>query len=258
MEGSIVTKMLACPACGVNLRVASATPAGKRVKCPKCGEAFPVPADDEPRDEEEVAERPAPRKRRKKPKKAARNTALVLGLAIGGAVLLTGAAVTAAVVFWPSGTKTEPVAENTPAASRSAGPVARPEGRPGSGRPGAGSRGAERGQEPAERGQGQGQERSAGGAEPSGGEADPLAAGRRVFEANNCTRCHTIGGGGQRGRGRGPDLGAVGRDPEHTVEWLMEHVRNPKSHRPESRMPAYGRIPQEDLRALATYLASLK
>jgi cbb3-type cytochrome oxidase cytochrome c subunit len=61
------------------------------------------------------------------------------------------------------------------------------------------------------------------------------------------------------GRGRGPDLGTVGKDPTHTVDWLMEHIRDAKTHKPESRMPPYkDKIQTEDLRALAEYLASLK
>ena len=52
----------------------------------------------------------------------------------------------------------------------------------------------------------------------------------------------------------------MGADPEHTVEWLTTHIRNPKTHKPESRMPAYdeNRINNEDLQALAEFLASLK
>jgi mono/diheme cytochrome c family protein len=39
----------------------------------------------------------------------------------------------------------------------------------------------------------------------------------------------------------------------------MDHIRDPKSHRPESRMPEFaGRINDDDLGALAKYLASLK
>jgi cbb3-type cytochrome oxidase cytochrome c subunit len=61
-----------------------------------------------------------------------------------------------------------------------------------------------------------------------------------------------------RGRGaRGPDLAGIGA--KRTVDWLMEQIREPQSHRPGSRMPSYGdKISEEDLRALATYLASLK
>src|SRR5437867_4317522 len=73
-----------------------------------------------------------------------------------------------------------------------------------------------------------------------GTETGPHAAGQKVFAANGCGRCHAIGGagagpmpggpmpGGPKGRNRGPDLGTVGRDPAHTVEWIMEHIRTPK------------------------------
>jgi cytochrome c1 len=38
----------------------------------------------------------------------------------------------------------------------------------------------------------------------------------------------------------------------------MEQIRNPKSHKADARMPAFEAIKDEDLRALAEYLASLK
>jgi cbb3-type cytochrome oxidase cytochrome c subunit len=61
------------------------------------------------------------------------------------------------------------------------------------------------------------------------------------------------------GRNKGPDLGHVGGDAEHSVDWLMEHIRKPKAHKPNSRMPPYeGKISDDDLRAVAEYLASLK
>jgi len=108
----------------------------------------------------------------------------------------------------------------------------------------------------------------------------PYAAGRKVFNANGCAKCHTVGktsgsqmaggqpggqapgGFGPGGRGgmqKGPDLGKVGADPMHTSQWLADHVRNPKAHKAQSRMPSYaGKIKEEDLLALADYLASLK
>jgi len=225
----MLTKKLACPSCGVGLRVADTLPAGKRIKCPKCGDAFPVPAGGDapprprkaapPPEEEEnpfelVDETPAPRKRRKKPKKAAGNQALVVGLALGGATLLI-AAVVLAVTLWPS-------KNSGTAAANTAAPVALAPG------------------------------------------GDSLTAGRQVFEAN-CVRCHAIGGAGgadgrgPRGRMRGPDLGSVGRDPAHSVEWLMAYIRNPLSQKPDARMPSFeGKISDSDLRALAEYLAGLK
>lgn len=80
--------------------------------------------------------------------------------------------------------------------------------------------------------------------------------GRKVFDANGCARCHSIGGGG---RGRAPELTHVGADPTHTAQWIADHVKNPKTHNPNSRMPAYeGKISDADLQALSTYLAGLK
>ena len=67
-----------------------------------------------------------------------------------------------------------------------------------------------------------------------------------------------MGGGGMRGRGaRGPDLSRAGAN--HNVDWLVEQIREPRSHKPDARMPSYGdKISEDDIRALASYLASLK
>ena len=67
------------------------------------------------------------------------------------------------------------------------------------------------------------------------------------------------GGPGRGGMG-GPDLTKVGAEPEHTKQWITDHVRNPKAHKPQSRMPASGpeKISDSDLSALADYLASRK
>jgi mono/diheme cytochrome c family protein len=273
----MLTKKIACPSCSVNLRIAETLPAGKRVKCPKCGNGFPVPPDnDEPLPEaataqrekkghppdrglpdvaaakrkkrsrppaedwdEEVEKRPIYQTRRKKRKNKAGSTPLVLSLVIIGVVVVIGAGVTLVLVRrasaarnsaaapeasrLPAGNSTSLDANNsstvTPIASRTASAP----------------------------------ETSA----PSTGDRDRFASGRSVFQ-ENCTRCHNIGDAGGK-RGRGPDLTKVGADPTHTVAWLMDHIRDPKSHRPESRMPRFaGRIDDDDLRALATYLASLQ
>src|SRR5437762_3859458 len=93
------TMKLDCPSCGVGLRVAEALRAGKTFRCPKCTSTFPVPRSQAPPVEdgenpfEVVDEQPErPRGRRRQPKPAASNAPLVLGLALGGVVLLAGAA----------------------------------------------------------------------------------------------------------------------------------------------------------------------
>jgi mono/diheme cytochrome c family protein len=103
-------------------------------------------------------------------------------------------------------------------------------------------------------------------------ESEPFSAGKKALVAHGCFRCHAIdgvrgpvgpgpapGGSGPMRGGRGPDLGTVGEDSTHTVEWLMNYVRDPKAVKPNAKMPAYqGKASEEDLRALAEYLASLK
>jgi mono/diheme cytochrome c family protein len=60
-------------------------------------------------------------------------------------------------------------------------------------------------------------------------------------------------------RVRGPDLGKVGKDPKHTLDWLMAHIRNAKTHTPDSKMPMFERmLSAEEIRTVAEFLASLK
>jgi cbb3-type cytochrome oxidase cytochrome c subunit len=98
-------------------------------------------------------------------------------------------------------------------------------------------------------------------------ETGPFAAGRQVFVSNNCTRCHGTVAGEPAAQGepapapgrrmRGPNLATVGA--KRNRDWLQEHIRNPKAHTPDSRMPAFdGKIADADLVALVDYLASLK
>jgi mono/diheme cytochrome c family protein len=58
----------------------------------------------------------------------------------------------------------------------------------------------------------------------------------------------------------GPDLTNVGAKPEHTKEWLAEHIRQPTKHTQGSKMPPFPpeKISDADLDKLATYLASRK
>lgn len=231
------------------MRVGAGLPAGKKVRCPKCAAGFVVPGGEEeledrhPDDtpapktraakpdrveddlpEEEREERRSPRNGRKRPKKAASKAPLLIGLAVGALVLVGGSA--AGLTFYLKTSKRDPgpVASNAPPAAPPSAPAAVPA-----------------------------PEKSAPAAESPG-------AGQKVYAAHNCGRCHTVGGaggGGRGGKGRSVDLSHVGAN--RAPDWISEHIRDPKSHSPESRMPRYeGRIPPEELRALTDYLASLK
>ena len=89
-------------------------------------------------------------------------------------------------------------------------------------------------------------------------EPGPFLEGRKVFQAHKCNRCHTIG---EAGAGKGKmkkSLNTVGTD--HPRDWIIAHIRDPKTHNPKSRMPASdtATISDTDMDALADYLTSLK
>ena len=90
-----------------------------------------------------------------------------------------------------------------------------------------------------------------------------FAAGRKVFDAQRCSNCHSLSGGTAPAVGgpgpKGPDLGKLGADAKHTKEWLIAYVTNPKAQNPQSKMPGFeGKIEQADFVKLAEYLLSLK
>jgi mono/diheme cytochrome c family protein len=212
----------------------------------------PPPPEEEEESDDEVEERPLPRKRRKLRKKKPSRLPLILGLVAGGLVLLVATGVTFAVIkLLPSDKKADQTAANTP--PRSGPPSGPPMGPGGEQRPG----GPERSNPPAAQ---DSPESPPSQPRPDTGGSDQFAAGKEVFQ-RSCARCHRIGGsggGGGFGQSRGPNLATIGRTRD--AAWLMGFVRNPKSRKPDSSMPAIPpqRLSDEDLRAVAVYLASLK
>ena len=88
--------------------------------------------------------------------------------------------------------------------------------------------------------------------------------GRDAFLANGCGACHTIRGTPANGV-IGPDLthvggrlsigaGAFRNDADSLRRWIArtEHAK------PEVLMPSFGMLPEEEIRAMATYLEGLK
>ena len=80
-----------------------------------------------------------------------------------------------------------------------------------------------------------------------------LVKGREVYEAQGCSACHVVKG---RGTAAGPDLTRIGAGRD--IEWLKRFLRNPTAVKPGSPMPPYRDLPEEDMDALVSYLASLK
>ena len=86
----------------------------------------------------------------------------------------------------------------------------------------------------------------------------PKAPGVVAFEAANCNNCHSTVGSPKTGRGMGPDLSKVGA--KHDKEWIVAHIRDPKSHNPGSRMPAADatKLSDKDAGTIGEYLAGQK
>jgi nitric oxide reductase subunit C len=82
--------------------------------------------------------------------------------------------------------------------------------------------------------------------------ADKAAQGQKIYEAQQCSRCHSIAGVGSP---RGRALDKVGATRQG--EWLVEHFRNPSAMTPNSRMPPVN-LSDDDMAALTAYMLSLK
>lgn len=101
--------------------------------------------------------------------------------------------------------------------------------------------------------------------EPAQAPAGPLAArGRELFLANGCGACHTIRGTAADGV-VGPDLTHVGSRLSlgagilpNEADDFRQWIARTEDIKPGVHMPAFGMLPSEDLRALATYLDGLQ
>ncbi len=102
-------------------------------------------------------------------------------------------------------------------------------------------------------------------AKPAAPPTSALAArGQRLFLSNGCGACHTVRGTEADGV-VGPDLTHVGSrvslgggllptEPEDFLRW----VAHTEAVKPGVHMPAFGMLPDEELRALAAYLSELE
>jgi ubiquinol-cytochrome c reductase cytochrome b subunit len=93
-------------------------------------------------------------------------------------------------------------------------------------------------------------------ASPGSVPLDPalVAKGKSLVQQNGCLGCHKIAG---QGGAVGPSLDGVGaRHPD--LDWQIRHLKDPIAVVPGSTMPPYKQLSDADLKALATYLLSLK
>jgi ubiquinol-cytochrome c reductase cytochrome b subunit len=77
--------------------------------------------------------------------------------------------------------------------------------------------------------------------------------GAKLFSSLGCIACHSINGAGGS---VGPELsGDTVR--KRDKKWLIEQIRNPKSHNPASIMPAFSSLPEVQVNDLVDYLMTL-
>lgn len=77
--------------------------------------------------------------------------------------------------------------------------------------------------------------------------------GKKVYDSNRCKECHTIKG---TGGSAGPNLTYVGR--RRSREFILKQLKDPRKNNPNTNMPSFGNLAEEDINALIDYLASMK
>lgn len=75
----------------------------------------------------------------------------------------------------------------------------------------------------------------------------------KVMGESGCQSCHVIG---PSGGALGPDLNNEGAK-KRGVQWHIDHLKQPASKIPGSKMPPYAGLPEPELKALATVLDGL-
>jgi ubiquinol-cytochrome c reductase cytochrome b subunit len=85
------------------------------------------------------------------------------------------------------------------------------------------------------------------------GASPELEKGKQVFESNGCVGCHAING---QGGSIGPELsGNTLRGKSR--QWLEQQITDPKSHYPDTIMPAFTNLSREQISNLVSYLMSV-
>ena len=79
--------------------------------------------------------------------------------------------------------------------------------------------------------------------------SDDEARGRELINSLGCKGCHQVEGAGGK---LGPSLDDIGE--RYNKEEIAKHITDPKSFNPNSMMPSYGHLKEEDLEALVKYL----
>ena len=75
---------------------------------------------------------------------------------------------------------------------------------------------------------------------------------KQIMQQQKCLECHTING---KGGSVGPNLSNVGR--RRSRDYIFQQLKDPKSHNPDTQMPSFKDLPEQDLKTVVDYLISL-
>ena len=78
-----------------------------------------------------------------------------------------------------------------------------------------------------------------------------LPSGETLFHGQKCITCHRFRG---QGGMAGPDLTDVRK--RRGAVWIMRQIKNPQSHNPDSRMPAYDHLNYFEICTIISFLKS--
>jgi nitric oxide reductase subunit C len=82
----------------------------------------------------------------------------------------------------------------------------------------------------------------------------PQSRGQQIYQSQGCSNCHNINGIGGTS---GPELTRVGANGKD-VAWHVKHLKDPRSVVPNSAMPPFAAMSDDDLKSLAAYIVTLK
>jgi mono/diheme cytochrome c family protein len=83
-------------------------------------------------------------------------------------------------------------------------------------------------------------------------------SGNAVFDSK-CANCHAVlAPSGEAGlKKKGPNLSKIGG--EHDTEWIASYVKDPKSKKPNSKMPEFGsKLSADEVKSVSDFLAGKK
>jgi ubiquinol-cytochrome c reductase cytochrome b subunit len=82
---------------------------------------------------------------------------------------------------------------------------------------------------------------------------ESVKKGEKLFESQGCIGCHKIDG---KGGTTGPNLSKE-QHRQHDRQWLIKQIRSPKSHNPNTVMPPFSSLSDDQVNALIDYILSL-